>query len=179
MIIIRKAANTLAGIFLAVLLIGALAPKATRGVVAAFVQVVNTPTSAIPVVQAPPASELYASDCEGAFINNASVCEFTMVPLGKTLVAESISVSSTSPIGIDPTGALVRPTSGSLHIWIPLIQQAPNLGTGFNSYMGSSAGRVAFVGGTVPLCVVEVYPFDTTGSGGTDCAMYGYLVPAS
>lgn len=48
--IIRKAGATLGGIFLAVLLIAVFAPKATRGVVAALVQVTNTSANPVPTV---------------------------------------------------------------------------------------------------------------------------------
>jgi hypothetical protein len=47
--LVRKTATTLGGIFFAVLLIAALAPKATRGIAAALVQVANAPTSPVPV----------------------------------------------------------------------------------------------------------------------------------
>jgi hypothetical protein len=40
--VVRKAVSALGGIFLAALLIAALAPKATRGIAAALVQVTNT-----------------------------------------------------------------------------------------------------------------------------------------
>jgi hypothetical protein len=46
--IIRKAISTFAGISLAVLLFAALAPKATRGVAAALVQVTNTSANPVP-----------------------------------------------------------------------------------------------------------------------------------
>jgi hypothetical protein len=47
--LLRKTATTLGGIFFAVLLIAALAPKATRGIAAALVQIANGPTSPVPV----------------------------------------------------------------------------------------------------------------------------------
>ena len=46
--LVRKTATTLGGIFLAVLLIAALAPKATRGIAAALVQVTNTASNPVP-----------------------------------------------------------------------------------------------------------------------------------
>jgi hypothetical protein len=50
--ILRKAITTLGGVFLAALLITALAPKAARGVAAALVQVTNTSTNPVPTVSA-------------------------------------------------------------------------------------------------------------------------------
>ncbi|HXN98148.1 MAG TPA: hypothetical protein VN881_03695 [Candidatus Acidoferrales bacterium] len=51
--LLRKTATTLGGIFFAVLLIAALAPKATRGVAAALVQVTNTASDAVPTEDGP------------------------------------------------------------------------------------------------------------------------------
>ena len=51
--LVRKTATTLGGIFFAVLLIAALAPKATRGIAAALVQVTNTATNAVPTEDGP------------------------------------------------------------------------------------------------------------------------------
>lgn len=47
---IRKAVTALGGIFLAALLIAALAPKAARGIAAALVQVTNTSSNPVPTV---------------------------------------------------------------------------------------------------------------------------------
>ena len=49
---IRKAVSALGGIFLAALLIAALAPKAARGIAAALVQVTNTGANPVPTVSA-------------------------------------------------------------------------------------------------------------------------------
>lgn len=48
--VMRKAVSALGGIFLAALLIAALAPKATRGVAAALVQVMNTTANPVPTL---------------------------------------------------------------------------------------------------------------------------------
>jgi hypothetical protein len=47
--LVNKAVTTLGGIFLTALLLAALAPKATHGVVAALVQVANTSANPVPV----------------------------------------------------------------------------------------------------------------------------------
>jgi hypothetical protein len=52
--LMRKTATTLGGIFLAVLLIAALAPKATRAVAAALVQVTNTTSNPVNVSDVAP-----------------------------------------------------------------------------------------------------------------------------
>jgi hypothetical protein len=51
--LVRKALTTLGGIFLAALLIAALAPKATRGVAASLVEVANTASNAVPTEDGP------------------------------------------------------------------------------------------------------------------------------
>lgn len=48
--VIRKAVTALGGIFLAALLIAALAPKTARGIAAALVQVTNTSSNPVPTV---------------------------------------------------------------------------------------------------------------------------------
>jgi len=48
--IMRKAVSALGGVFLAALLIAALAPKAARGVAAALVQVANTAANPVPML---------------------------------------------------------------------------------------------------------------------------------
>jgi hypothetical protein len=64
--LIRKAFTTLGGVFLAALLIAALAPRATRGVAAALVQVTNTASNPVPTEDGP-----------GNFPFDASVCAET------------------------------------------------------------------------------------------------------
>jgi len=72
--LLRKTATTLGGIFLAVLLITALAPKATRGVAAALVQVTNTSANPVPVT---------SNDNPANFPFGASLCaQFSHVGCG-------------------------------------------------------------------------------------------------
>jgi hypothetical protein len=65
--IIRKALTTLGGILFAALLIAALAPKATRGIAAALVQVTNTGSNAVPTFAGP-----------GSFPFGATLCANTL-----------------------------------------------------------------------------------------------------
>jgi hypothetical protein len=98
--IIRKAVTTLAGIFLAVLLIAALAPKATRGVVAALVQVTNTTANPVPTVAAEALNSFDVNGhCEfipsdfNAFLHNdfCLIDPIYTVPSGKIAVVERVS----------------------------------------------------------------------------------------
>jgi hypothetical protein len=98
--ILRKAVTTLGGIFLAALLITALAPKAARGVAAALVQVTNTSANPVPTVSAdanfPYEAQICAGDC-GGFPNSFSVPSTTTtgVPV-KRLVIEDLNANCAS-----------------------------------------------------------------------------------
>jgi hypothetical protein len=81
---IRKALTTLGGIFLAALLIAALAPKATRGIATALVQVTNTSANPVPTVSA-----------DANFPYDALLCTNECSPL-----PESFSVPSTTTTGV-------------------------------------------------------------------------------
>ena len=94
--LLRKTATTLGGIFFAVLLIAALAPKATRGIAAALVQVTNTPSNPVPdrdidlparhpvtlTSQSPSAGEIPFTSVDQTPFS---------VPVGKRLVVDSVS----------------------------------------------------------------------------------------
>jgi hypothetical protein len=99
--LLRKTATTLGGIFLAVLLFAALAPKATRGIAAALVQVTNTASNAVPTEDGPGNFPFAATLCAGVGTNSptcaTSVSAF-LVPLTtstgaavKRLVIEDVS----------------------------------------------------------------------------------------
>jgi hypothetical protein len=68
--ILRKAVTTLGGVFLAALLITALAPKAARGVAAALVQVTNTSANPVPTVSADTNFPYEAMLCTGNNCDN-------------------------------------------------------------------------------------------------------------
>ena len=115
--IMRKAISTFAGISLAVLLFAALAPKATRGVAAALVQVTNTGASPVPV-------EDHARQAVLLFINAATVfpaseIPFTnivgspfTIPANKRLVIEQISGQLALPAGSFPNLVALTGTLG-------------------------------------------------------------------
>jgi hypothetical protein len=103
--LVRKTATTLGGIFFAVLLIAALAPKAARGVAAALVQVTNTSANPVPTV---------SSDANFPYVNQIcgtlTACDLPssfQVPLMTTtgvsvkrLVIEDVDVNcATSIVG--------------------------------------------------------------------------------
>ncbi|MGA7913912.1 MAG: hypothetical protein WCA00_01655 [Candidatus Acidiferrales bacterium] len=93
----RKALTTLGGIFLAALLLTALAPRAARGVAAALVQVVNTTANPVPDrdVDMPGRHAVTLgfddeSDSGSAIFTNLDQTPF-VVPSGKRLVVESVN----------------------------------------------------------------------------------------
>jgi hypothetical protein len=94
---IKKAVTTLGGVFLAALLIAALAPKATHGLVAALVQIVPGSTTHVGQNE----SQLVALACESAVAycyeetpaGGSTCCSATayVVPSGYTLVVTDFS----------------------------------------------------------------------------------------
>src|ERR1700683_3713602 len=66
---LRKVVTSLGTITLAALLLAALAPKATRGVAAALVQVTNTASNAVPTEDGPGNFPFGAALCEGVASN--------------------------------------------------------------------------------------------------------------
>jgi hypothetical protein len=101
---LRKTATTLGGIFLAVLLIAVFAPKVTRGVAAALVQVVNTTANPVPTTSVSNLVPFFANLClEPAVFACQPNTNFFIVPSttpdgvpAKWLVIEQISASCTS-----------------------------------------------------------------------------------
>lgn len=94
---IRKAVTTLGGIFLAVLLIAALAPRATHGLVAALVQVANTTTNPAVTSDADRSTRLpYQSFVSftpsSSGVSPQSVSTAT-VPAGYRLVIQNVSAN--------------------------------------------------------------------------------------
>lgn len=120
--IVKKSILTLGGIFLAAVLIAALAPKATHGIVAALVQVTNTTADPAVTLDADHATRIpYVSTVAG--VGPSGACQATAncvfsykpVPAGYRLVVENVSaalqVASGSPL---PSGGISSsdPASG-------------------------------------------------------------------
>lgn len=152
--ILRKTATTLGGIFLAALLIAALAPKATRGVAAALVQVTNTSANPVPVSAADsPANFPFATflciespgeGCQPFSTFLVPTTTSTGLPV-KRLVIEN--VSGTCEITPGVTGfvlSLSAPSVGAttaLPFPFPLLAASPNNSAG-QFVVGGSAVRI-------------------------------------
>jgi hypothetical protein len=108
--ILSKAVSVLGGISLAALLIAALAPKVTRGVVASLVQVTNTSANPVPIGMAThlgvPPSAFVHLDCSAPPLpNGVTVCQQVLkdgsmapftVPAGKNLIVTDVELALTS-----------------------------------------------------------------------------------
>jgi hypothetical protein len=167
---VRKSLFPLAGLAAILLIITIASPRALRAVVATLVQVVNTPTSAVPVVQAPAASQLYENSCTGTFGGGVTTsCSLPAVPAGQTLFIESVSFSSVPVSGSPAFTELYNVSSGAVYLYVPMLQQ-PAFG-----FTGTVAARTAFPAGQTPGCSQEV---NAPSTGSVTCLVFGYLAPA-
>ena len=114
--VLRKAVTTLGGIFLGGILIAALAPKATRGVAAALVQVVNTPSNPVATAESLGAANIVQVLCEvasgaGGGPTDSGIC-YT-VPAGKRLIIENLDGSCLTQAGFTVTEEILNDLSFS------------------------------------------------------------------
>jgi hypothetical protein len=167
---LRKAIGPLAGAAAVLAVLVVALPPAAKALVATLVQVVNTPTNAIPTVHAPAAANLYYSSCSGSGGNS---CELTAVPAGQTLFVETISMFANGPHGtVVGTGSFQGwGPQGGQPILVPLQQTASNP-SGFDDYAGNFAGRIFASAGPAPGCAMPTAATYT-------CWVYGYLTPTN
>ena len=158
----------------------AIAPKTAHGLVAALVQVTNTPSSAVPIMQAPPASNIYLETCHAAFSGSSQViCSMPPVPSGRSLIIEAASIVSQTSTGADPGLAQIFVPESQSVFAIPLQSQATFVG--IDNYVGQLQGRLSYptVGnsGLTPTCTVLL----NTGSSAGEmfCVISGYTIPAN
>jgi hypothetical protein len=103
--LLRKTATTLGGIFFAVLLIAALAPKATRGIAAALVQVTNTASSPVPNRDVDnPATEPFDASLCNSDVATGDPCSG---------VGKNFTVPTTTPDGRAVARAVIEQVSGN------------------------------------------------------------------
>ena len=176
---LRKAISALGGIFLAALLIAALAPKATHAIAAALVQVVNTPANPVVTTDSLGTATLLQLNCQvsstvGSNGNSFSDNCFT-VPAGKRAVVENVDgvCSTANGASISGTAVIVGTFSGVLH-QIPLHFEGLTA-FGFINYDYNFPVR--FYADPGQQFSVELQTNDFTGS--TSCQMNigGRLVP--
>ena len=150
------------------------APKAVHAAAALLVEVANTPTSSVPMVAAPAASQLYSSSCTNYWSGGSGIgCFFAPPPAGKTLFIETMSISSvTDSAAVGPAEAEINSNNGSGYsVYIPMVQQV-----GGSYFVGTVAGRMWVKAGESPDCFVQSW--GNSQSGGITCNAIGYLAPA-
>jgi hypothetical protein len=158
----------------------AIAPKAAHALVAALVQVANTPSSAVPVMYAPAASNVYFATCEGYFSSDAgSSCSMPPVPVGRSLVIEAASILSQTETGSDPVNAAIYDSGDGPFFYIPMERQSTQ---GFlDNFNGQLQGRITLPTissfGLTPSC--EVTLGQNSNFGEFYCTISGYTIPAN
>ncbi|MBV8729800.1 MAG: hypothetical protein JO336_08315 [Acidobacteriia bacterium] len=167
--LMRKFVLPAAGAVAVAFLFAIASPRAVHAVVAALVQVTNTPTNAVPAVQAPAASQLYRGSCS-VEINGDQFprCSFPQVPTGQTLFVETVSVSaitSETPL----ITQLVDQNGDS--VFVPMTNQ------GEGNFLGTVGVRASFLSGVTPVCLVQLSSAVRNG-GLLACNVFGYLAPA-
>ena len=111
--IVRKALTGLGGICLAALVVAALAPKATHGIVAALVQVTNTTANPVPVTDVG-SLQPFESNCAVSQGSATGSDCFISVPAGKRLVIQSVSMQLIMDRNVQPyTSGIIVTTGGN------------------------------------------------------------------
>lgn len=151
-----------------------LAPRAAHALVATLVQVVNTPTNAVPTVQAPAATQRYHSQCsENGYQQTYAQCDLQPVPAGQTLFVESVSLAGAAGDAESPdlyAGVFYTDEYG-VNFQMPMLQQGSA-----NMWVGNFAGRISIVATKTPSC--GVFFRSSKNFAAVSCSVYGYLAPA-
>jgi hypothetical protein len=152
--VIRKAVSALGGIFLAGLLIAALAPKAARGVVAALVQVANTSANPVPIFDVdnpayqPASLEINLSDAASTSITAPS-----SLPSGGAYREVVINWVTGVCFGIpplSPPSTISLQTDGSQLSFFPATSASDSV-----TYFGTKTSLFASPGSTIGLVVLN------------------------
>jgi hypothetical protein len=167
---LRKVVTAIGSIFLAALLIAALAPKATRALAAALVQVTNTTSNPVPTSDVAPLQP-FSGGCTKAFptSNSNNGCEI-LLPSGKRLVGQTISMAAVVDPGVQVADAEFGPNAGgSTVIFIAL----PFTGSNGND-VHEVAQELRFYADDHLFCEAS-YNVATTVND-FSCSVSGYLV---
>lgn len=180
MSMIRKALTALGGIFLAALLIAALAPKATRGIAAALVQVVNTAANpAITSNMDDPGRIPYQATVVGSSGSNcvATGCSFNFapVPAGHRLVILHVSAF----IQANPSSTPMRVAVGALPTFSSefLVTVQDTL-SGLNEIQFDQPVLVYLDAGQTPVVALDTN-ISTFFASGQIATLTGYLLDCS
>jgi hypothetical protein len=183
MSLIRKAVSALGGIFLAALLIAAIAPRATHAVVAALVQVTNTTANPVPVTQAS-AFHPFQSSCTVEYTIGATgtLCFIATVPAGQRLVIQTVSVDNVVDVGLRTASTGFSFLTGSegsvslvLFVNTPFAAATPN---GVYDVSATTQQVTAYAdAGTKVGCATSLNGQVNQPGSTLDCELSGYTVP--
>jgi hypothetical protein len=172
----RKALTTLGGVFLAALLLVALAPRAARGVAAALVQVTNTTSSPVPTSDVAPLQPFQAScsdlELTGTVLFGSSECQIAP-PAGKRLVVQTVGITvntgNTSRVSDGFLSATAAGSSARMPLALPVIA-----GVGSNEIISGVTQSLRMYADQPLICGVDFFPL--ANGYRTDCTVTGYLV---
>ena len=176
--IVRKAVSALGGIFLAALLIAALAPKAVRSAVAAaLVQVTNTAANPVPnqdIDDPGKATRVFLS-C-GVQFSTVNFCDLNYtVPTNARLIIDQVDGVCSTPVGQTVTRVFLNLTSeGGVGAGHDVLLPPEGTADGTTFYAFNQLSRwVADPGSQIAFAV---FGTDTTGSSVCNCKLSGHLI---
>jgi hypothetical protein len=178
--LIRKAVTALGGIFLAALLIAALAPKAARGIAATLVQVANTTSNPVPnqdVQQ--PAHHVFTASCTSSLTNGSiATCSAGAVPAGEEFVIETISFEGAA----DATNTRLVPSFSVISAGSAEVVTLSSIGDDgllqprASEFEVTQAARLYADPGFSPNCLVQTKGSNLTVGILFTCTISGYTV---
>lgn len=173
--VIRKAVAALGGIFLASLLIAALAPKATRGIAAALVQVTNTTANPVPMLDVnDPAYEPASLEFRLIDAASTSITAPSSLPSGaayRELVINWVTGACLGASSLSPPFTVSVKTDGS-----QLSFFAATSASGPATYFGTKTSLYASPGSTISLVALNGssvsidFPLETVTTSGASAS---------
>lgn len=142
MILMRKVISALGGIFLTALLIAAVAPKATRGIAAALVQVVNTGSNPVPTREVGTGNEPFQTFLCADFGDQAGFC---------SPFVSSFTVPTTTSDGATVRRLVIESLSGEcIGTNLPVQAAFLSVFTSANNVNGIGSGQGQFIAQPAP-----------------------------
>jgi hypothetical protein len=171
----RKALTTLGGVFLAALLLVALAPRAARGVAAALVQVANTTSNPVPTYDVAPLNP-FESTCSaleliGTEDFGVAECQISP-PTGKRLVVQTVGVTANIPSSARVTSGFLSATAAGNSATMPL--GVPVLASETNEITVGVTQNLRMYADQPLTCGIQFFPYPSGYS--MRCTVTGYLV---
>ena len=179
--LVRKVLLPMGGVVALALIIMIASPRAAHALAAAMVQVMNTPTTAVPALHAPATNEIVTGAAGGSLysvVGGYGIYETSPVPGGKTLVTETITASANVPHGSGPVMVSFSPQGNAwIFATLPLVQIYS--AGGYDLFIGTITGAHLYTtAGSQPSCIFTTSAAPPPTSGSYYCAISGYYVPA-